>query len=183
MTTLNRERSLLLVVDVQDRINGVMADQQHVARLEVLVAAAEVLNIPVVTTEQYPKGLGPTLVALTKVIQSPALEKLTFSCARDPQIMADLDAAGRTQIVVTGIESHVCVLQTALDLQERQLTVHVPHDAVNSRRRKDKRWALDRMAAAGATITSTESVLFEWLGRCDTPEFKTVSKMLKAIPV
>lgn len=183
MTTLERERSLVLLVDVQERINGVMADQGHVPRLEVLLAAAEVLHIPVVTTEQYPKGLGPTLSSLSRSLPNPALEKDTFSCARDPQILAALTASDRSQIVVTGIESHVCVLQTVLDLRQRALTVHIPHDAVNSRRVEDKRWALERMIGAGAVVTSTESILFEWLDRCGTPEFKTVSKMLKAIPV
>jgi len=183
MTTLDRELSLLLLVDVQERINSVMADQAHVSRLEVLLAAAEAMSIPVVTTEQYPKGLGPTLATLRTVTRTPALEKDTFSCARDARILAAILDSGRSQIVVTGIESHVCVLQTVLDLRDHEVSVHIPHDAVNSRRPEDKLWALNRMAAAGATITSTESVLFEWLGRCDTAEFKTISKMLKNIPV
>lgn len=183
MTTLNRERSLLLLVDVQERINGVMADQRHIPRLDILLAATEVLSIPVVTTEQYPHGLGPTLPSLKKHLVHHAMEKDTFSCARDEKILKTLEESGRTQIVVTGIESHVCVLQTVLDLRERELTVHVPHDAVNSRRIDDKQWALNRMVAANATITSTESVLFEWLGRCDSAEFKTISKLLKQIPV
>lgn len=183
MTTLNHNRSLLLLVDVQERINGVMSDQEHVPRLEVLLAAAEVLSIPIITTEQYPKGLGSTLVCLKTPSSPPALEKDTFSCARDEQIIAALKGSGRDQIVVTGIESHVCVLQTVLDLRSSGFTVHVPHDAVNSRRTEDKRWALNRMAAAKSTVTSTESVLFEWLERCGTNEFKTISRLLKKIPV
>lgn len=183
MTTLNPDRSLLLVVDVQERINGVMADQEHVVRLEVLLDSAGVLDIPVVATEQYPRGLGPTLPSLREAIPGSVLEKSTFSCARDAGVAQALDLAGRTQIVVTGIESHVCVLQTVLDLRDRQLTVHVPHDAVSSRRPEDKHWALHRMAAAGAVVSCTESVLFEWLGRCDTAAFKTVAKLLRKIPV
>jgi len=84
---------------------------------------------------------------------------------------------------VTGIETHVCVLQTALDLTNLGYEVHVPHDAVNSRRPADKEWALHRMAAAGATITATESALFELLERCDTTDFKTVAKLIKKLPV
>jgi isochorismate hydrolase len=89
----------------------------------------------------------------------------------------------RQQIIVTGIETHVCVLQTAIDLLNAGYEVHVPHDAVNSRRPADKEWALHRMAQAGATITSTESTLFELLERCDTADFKTVAKLIKKIPV
>ncbi|MCD4749578.1 MAG: hydrolase [Thermoanaerobaculales bacterium] len=181
--TLNPEMAALLVVDVQERINGVMADQSHMPRLEVLLEACHVLKVPTVTTEQYPKGLGATLSPLAEKLPSPAIEKETFSCLRQPEVLDALENTGRQQIVVVGIESHVCVLQTALDLLERGYEVHVPHDAVNSRRPADKEWALHRMAAAGAMITATESVLFELLGRCGTDEFKAVSKLVKKIPV
>ena len=94
-----------------------------------------------------------------------------------------LEDSGREQIIVTGIEAHVCVLQTALDLLNAGYEVFVPHDAVNSRRKADRKWALRRMASAGAVITTTESALFELLERCDTAEFKTVAKLIKRIPV
>ena len=183
MSTLSPMNTALLLIDVQERINGVMVDQSHLSRQQVLLEAFGVLDLPVVTTEQYPKGLGPTLPDLADRLPSPAVEKMTFSCARQPEAMQAIEATGRKQIVVTGIETHVCVLQTALDLLDRGYDVHVPHDAVNSRRAKDKEWALHRMLAAGAVITATESALFELLERCGTDQFKAVSKMIRNIPV
>jgi len=183
MSTLAPKTTALLLIDVQERINGVMADQSHLSRQEVLLEAFGVLDLPVVTTEQYPKGLGPTLPDLADRLPSPAIEKETFSCARQPEAMQAIEATGKKQIVVTGIETHVCVLQTALDLLKQGFEVHVPHDAVNSRRPADKEWALHRMAAGGAVITATESALFELLERCGTDQFKAVSKLIRNIPV
>lgn len=183
MATLSQNNTALLLIDVQVRINGVMADQSHLARQEVLLESCAVLNIPVVTTEQYPKGLGPTVPILASLLTNDAIEKNTFSCARQDEAMTAIEATDRKQIVVTGIETHVCVLQTAIDLLEKGFQVHVPHDAVNSRRQSDKDWALHRMASAGATISTTESALFELLNRCGTEEFKAVSKLIKKIPV
>ena len=180
---LNKENSALLVIDVQERINAVMADQSHVPRLEVLIEACREIGVPVIASEQYPQGLGPTVDSLTNLLGDELPGKLTFSCARDDGLRQAITECGREQVVVTGIETHVCVLQTALDLIGGGFEVHVPHDAVNSRRPADKEWALHRMASAGAVITSTESALFELLERCDTADFKTVAKLIKRIPV
>lgn len=183
MTTLDSRTTALLVIDIQDRINGVMADAGHLPRTEVLLKACSILDLPVITTEQYPKGLGPTVPELGELLPTRPVEKMTFSCARQPEAMDAIEQTGRKQILVTGIETHVCVMQTALDLLQRGFDVHVPHDAVNSRRSADKQWALHRLASAGATVTSTESALFELLDRCGTDAFKTVSKLVKIIPV
>jgi nicotinamidase-related amidase len=180
---LSRNEASLLVVDVQERINSVMSDQAHLARIEVLIDACAALGVPVVTTEQYPKGLGPTVAGLSNRLPSPPLVKDTFSCAREPAARAAIEVTGRTQVVVTGIEAHVCVLQTVLDLVGSGFRVHVPHDAVNSRRVADRDWALHRMAAAGAVVTATESALFELLERCGTDDFRAVARMIKDIPV
>jgi len=180
---LDRRRSALLVIDVQERINAVMADQGHIPRLEVLVDACHGLEVPVIGSEQYPQGLGPTVETLATALGQTPASKLTFSCWRDDVLHRAIEDSGRQQIIVTGIETHVCVLQTVLDLMNLGFEVHVPHDAVNSRRPADKEWALHRMVAAGATITSTESALFELLERCDTTDFKTVAKLIKRIPV
>ncbi len=180
---LNRVEAALLVIDVQERINSVMADQGHLLRIEVLVDACRSLEVPVLASEQYPQGLGPTVDSLAALLGDDLPGKLTFSCARDHGLRGAIEAIGRQQIIVTGIETHVCVLQTAIDLLNAGYEVHVPHDAVNSRRPADKKWALHRMAAAGATITSTESALFELLERCATADFKTVAKLIKRIPV
>jgi hypothetical protein len=180
---LRRDDAMLLVIDVQDKINAVMVNQDHLSRIEVLVEACQGLEVPVLASEQYPQGLGPTVQSLATLLGDTPPAKLTFSCARDTGLRAAIEASARQQIVVTGIEAHVCVLQTALDLLSEGYEVFVPHDAVNSRRPADRQWALQRMAAAGATITSTESALFELLERCDTSDFKTVAKLIKRIPV
>jgi nicotinamidase-related amidase len=180
---LSRNDTALLVVDVQDRINSVMADQGHLARIEVLVDACTALGVPVIVTEQYPQGLGPTVASLSSRLPAPPLVKDTFSCAREPAVRAAIDDTGRSQLIVTGIEAHVCVLQTALDLVASGHQVHVPHDAVSSRRIADKTSALRRMETGGAVITATESALFELLERCGTNDFKTVAAMIKNIPL
>jgi len=180
---LEQGRAALLVIDVQDRINAVMADQTHLTRIEVLVEACRGLGVPVLASEQYPQGLGPTVESLATILGETPPGKLTFSCARDDGLRKTIEGSGRKQIIITGIETHVCVLQTALDLIAAGFEIHVPHDAVNSRRPADKEWALQRMAAAGATITATESALFELLERCDTSDFKAVAKLIKRIPV
>ena len=180
---LDRDQTVLLVVDVQDRINSVMADQSHLPRIEVLLDACAVLGVPVVATEQYPKGLGTSVASVANRLATPPVGKNTFSCAREPATRSAIAFHGRRQVAVTGIESHVCVLQTALDLLDAGYEVHVPHDAVNSRRPSDREWALHRMAGAGAVITTTESVLFELLERCGTDDFRTVAKLIKNLPV
>jgi len=180
---LRQTDAMLLVIDVQDRINAVMADQSHLPRLEVLIEACRAMAVPVIASEQYPAGLGPTVQALADTLDDNPGVKDTFSCARDDGLREAIAATGRAQILVTGIETHVCVLQTVLDLLAAGNEVHVPHDAVNSRRPADREWALRRMEAAGATITSTESALFELLERCDSDDFKTVAKLIKRIPV
>ena len=180
---LEKKETALLVIDVQERINAVMADQGHVPRIEVLVEACRGLEVPVVASEQYPQGLGSTVDGLKATLAKTPVGKLAFSCIRDEDSRWAIESCRRRQILVTGIETHVCVLQTVLDLLAAGYQVHVPHDAVNSRRLTDKEWALRRMETAGAVITSTESALFELLERCDTADFKTLAKLIKRIPV
>ena len=180
---LERSSAVLLVIDVQERINSVMTDQSHIPRLEVLVEACRALAVPVIGSEQYPKGLGATVEPLAGLLGETPAAKDTFSCARDTGLREEIAATGRPQVIVAGIETHVCVLSTALDLLDAGYRVHVPHDAVNSRRPADKHWALERMQQAGAQITTTESALFELLERCDTDDFKTVAKLVKKLPV
>jgi nicotinamidase-related amidase len=186
---LCRDEAALLVIDVQERINAVMASQGHVPRIAALIEAFRSLGRPVLVSEQYPKGLGSTVAGLGDLLEpsspSPAapLVKDTFSCVRDAGILAALDELAPRQVVVTGIEAHVCVVSTVLDLLRAGYEVHVPHDAVCSRRIPDRDWALHRMASAGASITTTESVLFELVERCGTDDFRTVAALVKTIPV
>jgi nicotinamidase-related amidase len=180
---LDRRRAVLLVIDVQERINAVMSSQGHLVRLQVLAEACRDLGVPVLATEQYPKGLGPTVTELAEVLPGPPIVKDTFSCGGEPKLVDALRELDRRQVVVTGIEAHVCVVQTALDLLGAGYQVHLPHDAVQSRRPADRDHAIDRMATAGAVVTSTESALFELAERCGTDDFRTVAKLVKKIPV
>ena len=165
-----------------------------VAATRRLLELAELFAVPVVLTEQYPAGLGETRAevladfdALT--VPKRRLAKTSFGCCGDErfeEILGELRPGlepSERQLIVAGIEAHVCVLQTAIDLINAGYEVHVPHDAVNSRRAADKLWALERMQTAGARITTTESALFELLERCDSDEFKTVAKLVKKLPV
>lgn len=175
---LSRERSRLLIVDVQEKlIPHITAAEEMIANCAKLVRGAQILNVPVSVTEQYPQGLGPTVDALAELLDSP-VEKLRFSCGESLAWGTAADAE-RDQIVVAGIESHVCVLQTVLDLLSAGFRVYVPADAVASRRELDWRFALQRMADSGATITTTEPVLFEWTEVAGTPEFKEISRLVK----
>jgi len=173
----------LVVVDVQERINAVMADQHHVPRLAVLVRAFQALDLPVLVTEQYPKGLGNTIPELAAIAGGTPLVKDSFSCSGDTAFVAALERLRPRQVLLTGIETHVCVAQTALDLLHAGYQVQIPHDAVNSRRSADRKWALHRLQQAGAIISSTESALFELLDRCGTEDFRTISKLIKVIPL
>ncbi len=180
-TILNRDRSVVLLVDVQERFRDVMADgPAMIEECGRILQAAKILGIPILATEQYPKGLGHTVPELAELIDGyPLVEKLTFSCCGESGLMEQLEVLDRDQIVVIGIESHVCVLQTALDLLAAAKQVHVPHDAITSRSRKMRASAIERMRQAGVVITCAESVLFEWLVEASGDEFKPVSKLVK----
>jgi nicotinamidase-related amidase len=142
--------------------------------------AAERLAIPVLISEQYPKGLGPTVGELLALAPADAqVEKIHFSCAFSPEAKGRLDALGRKQVVIAGIEAHVCVLQTALGLKEAGYEVAVVADACSSRDPNNHRLAMDRMAANGIEVVSVEMACFEWLHCAGTPEFKDVSRLIK----
>ncbi len=180
---LDRRTAALVVVDVQGRIDAVMGSGDHRPRILLLARTFRHLNLPVLMTEQYPRGLGATLPEIAEACATTPFEKMTFSCAEDDGFLTALSETGRRQIVVVGIEAHVCVAQTALDLLHAGYQVHVPHDAVSSRRAVDCRHALERLARTGAIVTSTESCLFELLHHCGDEDFRWVSRALKEIPV
>lgn len=178
---MKREDSQLLVVDVQERLLPVMADPDEViGNCAILMQSARELGVPLLVSEQYPKGLGSTVEALHD-LASPAeiLPKLAFSCADDEEIAAALRSVRRRQIVVCGIEAHVCVLQTALGLQRDGYDVFVAGDATSSRRAGNRDAAHRRLAQAGIGMVTTEMAVFEWLHHAGTPEFKTISKLIK----
>lgn len=182
---LNRERSQLLLIDLQERlVPAIDGYAEIVAAAGRLIGYARRLGVPMTISEQYPKGLGPTIGALKQVAGNEAaiLQKTAFSCLADAGLAAHLaegQSAGRPQIVVAGVEAHVCVLQTALDLMASGYDVFLVADAVGSRRPPSKALALDRLRAEGASIVDNEMVAFEWLERAGTPEFKDVQALLK----
>ncbi len=178
---LRRDQAMLLVVDVQEKLHAVMTHRERVtANLRRLIQGFQVLELPILVTEQYPRGLGPTVSELRELFEvwNP-YEKLTFSCCLVPELCGAIQESGATQIVLTGIETHVCILQTGLDLIQRGYQVHVPADAVSSRKELDWQMALERLRKAGAVITVTESALFELLVRAGTTEFKQIATLVK----
>lgn len=176
--------SVLVVVDVQERLLAAMRpeDQATVARnVPILIRAAWVVGVPVIVTEQYPRGLGATVETVREAIPAgaPVIEKLEFSCARSSAFSAALEATGRRTVVLCGMETHVCVLQTTYDLRAQGYSVHVAADAVSSRTPDNRQIGLDLARQMGAVITSTETVTFQWVGRAGTDEFKAISRLVK----
>lgn len=179
---IDAERSALLVSDMQEKLLPVIDEHESlVESVAWLVRVAQRIGVPVAAVEQYPKGLGRLAVPLRNLVPEGAVaQKTHFSCV-SAQCLVDLPGADRPQVVIAGIEAHVCVLQTALELTEEGKEVYVVADAVGSRRRSDRDLALWRMRQEGVRIVSREMVAFEWLGRADTPLFRDVSReFLKA---
>ncbi len=175
------DRSCLLVIDIQDRLAPTMANPDMVIdNTTVLLKAAGTLGVPVLVSEQYPRGLGPTVPELAALVPPDSLvEKVHFSCMGDKGFVRRFREIGRTQVVLVGIEAHVCVLQTAEQLVESGCDVFVVADATSSRTIANHGAALERMRADGARIVTTEMVAFEWLARAGTPQFKEISALIK----
>jgi nicotinamidase-related amidase len=176
-------RSVLTIVDVQERLFNAMDAERRddmVANVKILATAARRLQVPVLVTEQYPKGLGRTLPEVKTLVADVApFEKTAFSCADAEGFVDRLRALEAEHVILTGIEAHVCVLLTALDLLKRGLRVSVVADAVCSRRAANLEIGLDQARQAGATITATETVVFQLLGRADSDAFRELSKLLR----
>jgi nicotinamidase-related amidase len=175
---IEREKSCLLVVDVQEKLAPAVTDPAAViGNSAVLLRAAARLGIPVVVSEQYPQGLGPTLAAL--VPESARVGKLSFSCAADPGLQERIKATSRSVLVICGMEAHVCVLQSALGFQAAGYRAVVVADAVSSRAPANRDAALQRLRENAVEVVTTEMVVFEWLGQAGTPEFKELSKLIR----
>lgn len=174
---LDRDRAALVVVDVQEGFRKAVPEFSEVARATATLArGAEAIGIPVLVTEQYPKGLGATAPEVAEHLPDGTrpLEKTVFAASE----AEGFDLGGRDQVIVCGIETHVCVNQTALDLLAGGTEVQIVEDAVGSRSADNKRIGLERMERAGAILTSVETALFELLGRAGTDEFKAVQKLI-----
>jgi nicotinamidase-related amidase len=167
----------LLVIDVQEKLLAAIPDGRRVVwNIRRLIDGAGILGLPVAATEQYPKGLGATAPELAdRLDEIPS--KLTFSCGGCPAIFQDFRDRGVHKILLAGIEAHVCVQQTALDLLSDGWNVFVAVDAMASRKEIDYRTALRRMDSAGAVLTTVEAALFEWCRIAGTPEFKEISRL------
>jgi len=183
---LDVERAMVLVIDVQGKLLPLIAgSEQVIAAGRKLLDGAGVFELPVLATEQYPKGLGSTHATIRTALtnrRARVLEKPTFSAWADANVREALLALDRPQIIIAGIETHVCVQQTALDLRSRDYDVFVCADAAGSRGRVDHEVALDRMRQAAVCVTTVESVLFELCQRCDTARFKAMLAVIKARP-
>lgn len=176
---MSADDTALVVVDVQEKLMRLIPDEQRIVwNIRRLIDAAKILRVPVLATEQYPQGLGPTVPELAQRLpQIPG--KLSFSCAGCDEFSAELERLDVLKVLVAGIEAHVCVQQTVLDLVSRGLRVYVASDAVGSRSDHDCKTALRRMETSGATITTTEAAMFEWCQVAGSPQFKQISALVR----
>ncbi|MCW5976612.1 MAG: isochorismatase family protein [Bryobacteraceae bacterium] len=178
------ERSVLLLVDIQQRLAAAMAGDARAAVIRnagILAESAGRLGVPVFVSEQYPKGLGTTEPDLERRLGAglTRVEKTSFSCCGDDEFLTALRELKRPQVVLAGMEAHVCVLQTAMGLCAAGFQVQVVEDATCSRNPDHRRIAMDRLRQAGMIVTNTESVVFEWLRDARHPEFKAIAARLR----
>lgn len=173
---LNKDKSALVLIDVQEKLTPAVDSHTNlIGRCEWLIRLANQLSIPVVVSEQYRRGLGPTVPSLRQLVPDTAVDKVYFSCYKDKTFASQWHALQKEQAVLIGIETHVCVLQTALDMLQDQVEVFVVVDAVSSRNPLDYQFGLQRMQQAGAQLVTSEMVFFEWVEQAGTPEFKALS--------
>lgn len=178
---LSPEKTVLLVVDVQGKLAHAMHDKDALfSNLQKIIRGAQVLAVPIIVTEQNPEGLGPTITEIAPLLGTiRPISKLNFSCCANEQFMRELESLGRSQILLTGIETHICVYQTAVGLLDRGYEVQVVADAVTSRTPENKAIGLERVKDAGAKLTSTEMALYELLQIAEGPKFKEILKLVK----
>ncbi len=178
---LKCEEAVFVFIDVQGRLHDIMHEKETLdGNLEKMVRCAQLLEIPLIGTEQIPEKLGPTSEPFKSLLEeAPMIEKSAFSCCGDPNFMDVFQSMGKRQVILVGIETHVCVYQTALDLLEAGIEVFVVADAVSSRALENKELALQAMRDAGAQILPTETVLFALLRDAADPRFKELLKLIK----
>lgn len=178
---LSKDNAALVITDIQDRLAAVMKVREDVIKNCLhLIELAKMLNIPVVLTEQYPNGLGPTVNEIKE--QLPVyqpIEKLTFSCCEEPNFLNEIKKLNKKSIILTGMETHICVLQTCIGLLKEGFHVHLVRDAVCSREKENWKTGVEFMRDSGAVVTCTETVLFQLLKVAGTEEFKAISKRIK----
>lgn len=175
------ENSLVLLVDVQGRLASLMHESRAMIRQQrLLIQASQYLDVPIVWAEQVPDKLGPTVAPLAELLtdQTPC-HKVSFGCCEDPGLLETIQSANRPHIILAGIETHVCVWQTAATLLADGYAVHVVEDAISSRYLSDKVVGLKRMYQAGGFASSVEMVIFGWMGNAKHPQFRAISQLIK----
>jgi nicotinamidase-related amidase len=178
---IRAQDSALIVIDMQERLVPAMqAPARTIRNTRLLLGAAKITAVPVLLTEQYPEGLGQTIPEIrTTAGDNPILPKMHFSCMEDADFAAAFRAFGRRQAILTGMEAHICVVQTAASLVEEGFDVFVVSDATASRTLESEQACLARLSAAGVSVVTTEMVVFEWLGRAGTDAFREMLPLIK----
>lgn len=178
---LNIDNTVLVVIDIQGKLAALMHEKEAVYQnVNRLIKGAKSLELPILWTEQYPEGIGPTIPEIAETLEGiKSIPKMTFSCCRNDEFLSALEATGCKQVLVTGIETHICVYQTTLELLDAGYEVEVVADAVSSRTPANKTIGLDKMKTAGAGITGTETALYELLKIASGPKFKEILKIVK----
>ncbi len=178
---LSRDEAVLVIIDIQERLAAVMSERRKVTdNCLHLIEIAKLLHIPIVLNEQYPRGLGHTVNEIRNALPVyEPIEKIAFSCCGQPAFFDRMSGSGRKKAILCGMETHVCVLQSCLDLIREGYAVHVVSDAMCSRTRENHGTGMELMRDAGAVITCTETVLFQLLEKAGTEEFRLISKRIK----
>lgn len=179
---LEADKAVLVVIDIQERLVPAMPQKVYKRLREtvsMLTQAAKLLGVPVVTTEQYPKGIGHTVPDLADLCCETVVEKVSFGCCGEPDFLATLKRLGRSQVIITGMEAHVCVYQTVLGLLEEGYHIHLVGDAICSRNKTDYLAGVANAAQAGAVVTTAEMVLFQMLRESTHEHFKAISRLVK----
>lgn len=179
---IDRHQAALLVIDVQQKLVPAFPEavcSRTLQSIDILVQGAQELKLPTIVTEQYPKGLGHTVPELAEASSDPVIEKVSFGCCGEPTFMERLHQLGRGEVIVTGVEAHVCVYQTVLGLLDAGYRVHLVRDAICSRHKEDYQNALELARSAGAVVTTAETVLFQLVQAASAPEFKAISKLIR----
>ncbi len=178
---LEKKDTVLLIVDIQEKLAVVMKEREKVVRNNLhLIELAKMIDMPVMVTEQYPKGLGLTVAEIRETLPAyRPIEKMTFDCCGQPTFLDELKGHRKNTVVLTGMETHICVLQTCIGLLKGGINVHLVQDAVCSRTKENWKTGVEFMREAGAVVTSTETVLFQLLKVAGTEEFKRISKRIK----
>jgi len=177
---IRAEESTLVVIDMQERLVPAMeAPERTIRNTRKLLASAHEVGVPVIMTEQYPAGLGRTVPELTETPGATILEKMHFSCMEDETFAETINALGRKQVILAGMEAHICVVQTCASMIEQGYEVFVVSDATASRTLESEQACIARLSVGGAGIVTTEMVVFEWLGKAGTPAFKKLLPLIK----